>query len=154
MRLGNRISTPQQLTMGLPQGSPLSPVLYNVYRKGLANLNSNDLSRVVTLADDRLIYKTANGIHTAVTTVQEQLEKVSHWCQETESEIYPSKAQALWCTLNNKAIEQAMSAASFNGEVIERTNSFRYLRIHFDRMLTYKTHVESTNSFARKDFSR
>ena len=33
MRLGNWISTPQQLTMGLPQGSPLSPVPYNVYTR-------------------------------------------------------------------------------------------------------------------------
>ena len=79
MRLGNWISTPQQLTMGLSQGSPLSPVLYNVYTKGLADLNSNGLSWVLTLADDGLIYKTASDISTAVTAVQEQLEKVSHW---------------------------------------------------------------------------
>ena len=152
MRLGNWISTPQQLTMGLPQGSPLSPVLYNVYTKGLADLNSNGLSRVLTLADDGLIYKTASDISTAATAVQEQLEKVSHWCQETESEINPSKVQALWCTLSNKAVGQAMPAVSFNGEAIERTNSLRYLGIHFDRMLTYKTQVESTKT--RKDCLR
>ena len=110
----------------------------------LADLNSNGLSRVLTLADDGLIYKTAGDIRTAVTAAQEQLEKVSHWCQETESEINPSKAQALWCTLNNKAVGQAMPAVSFNGEVTERTNSLRYLGIHFDRMLMYKTKVEST----------
>ena len=153
MRLGNWISTPQQLTMELPQGSPLSPVLYNVYTKGLADLNSNGLSRVLTLADDGLIYKTSSDISTAVTAVQEQLEKVSHWCQETESEINPSKAQALWCTLNNKAVRQAMPAVSFNGEAIERTNSLRYLRIHFDRMLTYKTQVESTKLRCKKGLS-
>ena len=45
--------------------------------------NSNGLSRVHTPADDGLIYKTASDINTAVTVVQEQLEKVSHWCQET-----------------------------------------------------------------------
>ena len=153
MRLGNWISTPQQLTMGLPQGSPLSPVLYNVYTKGLADLNTNGLSRVLTLADDGLIYKTSSDISTAVTAVQEQLEKVSHWCQETESEINPSKAQALWCTLNNKAVGQAMPAVSFNGEAIERTNSLRCLGIHFDRMLTYKTQVESTKLRWKKGLS-
>ena len=114
MRLENWIPTSQQLTMGLPQGSPLSPVLYNVYTKGLADLNSNGLSRVLTLPDDGLIYKTANDISTVVTAVQEQLEKLSHWWQESESEINPSKVQALWCTLNNKAVGQEMPAVSFN----------------------------------------
>ena len=55
---------------------PSALVLYNVYTKGLADLNSNGLSRVLTLADNGLIYKTASGISTAVTAVQEQLEKV------------------------------------------------------------------------------
>ena len=104
---------------------------------------------MLTLADDRLIYKTSSDISTAVTAVQEQLEKVSHWCQE----INPSKAQALWCTLNNKSVGQAMPAVSFNGEAIERTNSLRYLGIHFDRMLTYKMQVESTKLRCKKGLS-
>ena len=108
---------------------------------------------MLTLADDGLIYKTASDIHTAVTAVQEQLEKVLHWCQETESEINPSKVQALWCTLNNKAVGQAMPAVSFSEEVKERTNSLRYLRIHFNRMLTHKTQVESTKLRCKKEVS-
>ena len=60
------------------------------------------------------MFKTASDIHTAATAVQEQLAKVSHRCQETESEINPSKEQALWCTLN-KAVGQAMPAVSLNG---------------------------------------
>ena len=39
MQLGNWSSATHQLTMGLPQGSPFSPVLYNVYTEGLADLN-------------------------------------------------------------------------------------------------------------------
>ena len=132
----------------------MSPVLYSVYTKGLADLNSNDLSRVFTLVDDGLIYKTASDIHAAVTAVQEQLVKVSHWCEETESEINPSKAQALWCTLNNKAVGQAMSAVSFNAEIIVRRISLRYLGIHFDRMLAYKMQVEKKPSGTRKDCPR
>ena len=34
-----------------------------------------------------------------------------------------------------------MSSVSFNGEVIDSANSLRYLGLHFDRMLTYRTQV-------------
>ena len=78
---------------------------------------------------------------------------MSQWCQETESKINPSKAQTLWCTLNNKAVGQTMPAVSFNGEVIERTNSLRYLGIHVDIMLTYKTQVESIQLRCKKGLS-
>ena len=46
-----------------------------------------------------------------------------------------------------------MPAVSFNGEAIERTNGLRYLGIHFDRMLTYKTQVESTKLRCKKELS-
>ena len=55
MQLGKWSSATPRLTMCPPQGSPLSPVLCNVYTKGLADLNQKGLSRVLTLADDRLV---------------------------------------------------------------------------------------------------
>ena len=51
VRLGNWIATPQQLRMGLPPGA----VIGSAFTQGLADLNNNGLSRVLTLADDRLI---------------------------------------------------------------------------------------------------
>ena len=121
---------------------PSVPCPLQCLHKGTGGSEQQFSSRVLTLADDGLIYKTASDISTAVTAVQEQLEKVSHWCQETESKINPRKAQTLWCTLNNKAVGQAMPAVSFNGEAIERTNSLRYLGIHFDSV-THGLHMPS-----------
>ena len=86
---GNWISMHRKLTMGLSQGSPLSPVLNNVY----TDFNSNGLSRLLTLVDDGLNSKTASDIHTTVISVQEQLEKC-HTGAKRRSEINPSKAQA------------------------------------------------------------
>ena len=51
-----------QLTMGIPQGSSLSPVFCNVYTKSLADLNQNGLSKILILADDGLIYKNIKGL--------------------------------------------------------------------------------------------
>ena len=90
MRLGNWISTPQQLTMGLPQGSPLSPVLYNVYTKGLADLNSNGLSRVLTLVEEGLSTKHP------VTSAQQSLLSRSSWkrCHIGAKRQSPKSTQA------------------------------------------------------------
>ena len=54
---------------------------------------------------------------------------------------------------NNKAVGQAMPAASFSREVIERMNSLRYFGIDFYRMLMYKTQVESRKLGCKKGLS-
>ena len=153
LRLGDWSSDTQTLTMGLPQGSPLSPVLYNVYTKGLADLEASGPARVLTLADDGLIYKTAKDSQDAVEAVQEQLDNTAQWCQETGSAINPAKAQALWCTLDNKAAGKAKPDARFNGAVIQRVTQLRYLGMHFDRMLTFRQHVEATTVKCRRGLS-
>ena len=144
MRMGNWSSPTRNLTMGLPQGSPLSPVLFNVYTKGLADLNANGHAKVLTLADDGLIYKTAKEIKDATTGVQSQLREASQWCTKTGSFINPDKAQMLLCTLDNKAAGQPVAPVTFGGTDIERTDQLRYLGVHFDRMLTFNKHVEAT----------
>ena len=102
LQLGNWCSVPHQLTMGLPQGSPLSAVLFNVYTKGLAELNQNGPSKILTLVDDGLIYKTLRDSQKAVEAVQ-QLDSISQWYHDKWSLISPDKAQTLRCTLNNRA---------------------------------------------------
>ena len=97
MKLGNWSSAPHQFTMGLPQRSPLSPVFFNVYTKGLADLNQNGPSKILTLADDRLIkiYKTSKDFQEVAEAVQ-QLDSVSKRCHDTRSLLNPDKAQTLY----------------------------------------------------------
>ena len=44
----------RKLIMGLPQGCPISPVLYSVRTRKRGSLNSNDLIRLFPLADNIL----------------------------------------------------------------------------------------------------
>ena len=136
--------------MGHPQDCPLSPVLYSFYTRGLADLNSNGLKRVRTLADDGLIYKPASDTHTAVTAVQEQLGKTSVTMVPRDKVRNQSKQGAnpvTWCTLNNKAVRRS------NASSLHQRKSHRYFGIHFDRTLTYKMQVDSTKLRCKKGLS-
>ena len=46
-----------------------------------------------------------------------------------------------------------MPAVTLDGAVVERTSHLRYLGIHFDRMLTYRKHVETTAPKCKKGLS-
>jgi len=118
-------------------------MLFNVYTKGLAELNQNRSSEILTLADDGLIYKTSKDSQEADEAVQ-QLDSATKWCYDTGSLINRDKAQTLRCTLDNRATDKPLPAVTFATAVVERTCHLRYPGIHFDRMLTYIKHVEIT----------
>ena len=88
---GNWSSAPHQITMGLPQGSPLLPVHFNVYTKGMADLNKNGPSKILTLTDDGLMYKTSRDSREAAEAVQQLLYSVFQWCHDTGLLINPDK---------------------------------------------------------------
>ena len=106
------------------------------YSNRQADLNQNGPSKILTLADDGLIYKTSKDSQEAAEAVQ-QLDSVSKWRHDTGSLLSSDKAQTVWCTLDNRAAGKPMPAVTFDGAVVERTSHLRYLWIHLDTMLTY-----------------
>ena len=113
---GNLSSALHQETMDVPKWSPLSPVLFNVFTKGLADLNRNGL-----------IYKTSRDSQEAAGAVQEVDGSVSHWYHGPRSLINPDKAQPLWCTLDNRAAGKPIPAVTFDGAVVEWRSHLRYM---------------------------
>jgi len=120
------------------------PVLFNVHTKDLADLNQNGPSKILRLADDELIYKTSRDSQGAAKAVQQQLDSEFLWCHDNGSVINPNKAQTLWCTFDNRAAGKLMPAVTFDGAVVKQTSHLSYLGVHFDRMLTYRKHLETT----------
>ena len=62
-------SAPHRLTVGLPKGSPLSSAFFTVYTRCLADLNQTGPSKILTLADDGLIYKISKDCQEAAEAV-------------------------------------------------------------------------------------
>ena len=150
MRLGRWSSEPTVITPGLPQGSALSPVLFNVYTIGITSNQLEGPGRVLSFADDVLVYRQGKNRIAIANSVQEELDRLSTWCEDNNGHIHPDKACVLWCSLNNHAVHAEMPAVSVGGKQIKHEQTIRYLGVVFDRTLSGKDHISRIITKARK----
>ena len=73
MRLGSWVSNAHTITPGLPQGSALSPVLFNVYTVGITSNQLEGPGRTLSFADDVLAYRTGKDRQAIAASAQEEL---------------------------------------------------------------------------------
>ncbi len=137
------------INTGLPQGSPLSPVLFNIYTMDLAKLNSPQ-ARVLTFADDVLMSVSGKSKEEILGIAQPTLRAIELCCREDGNEINGDKAAALFCTLNNRCPQDSQPVPSYSGTPIQLSNTLRYLGVVFDRCLNFTEHVDHTLKRATK----
>ena len=137
-------------TPGLPQGSALSPVIFNVYTVGITSNQLEGPGRVLSFADDVLAYRRGKDRQIIATGVQQELDRIDTWCDEKKAKIHPGKASVLWCSLNNRAVKDVMPEVKYSGAVIKREPTLRYLGLIFDRSLSGKDHITRVVAKARR----
>ena len=150
LRLGTWTSEIQCIAPGLPQGSALSPVLFNVFTIGITSNQLEGPGRMLSFADDVLVYRSGRSREAIVASAQLEIDRIGDWCTSHNGKIHPDKACVLWCSLNNHAVKANMPQISIQGQSLQREHSLKYLGITFDRSLSFNVHVSNTVNRARK----
>ena len=150
LRVGSWSSEIQSIAPGLPQGSALSPVLFNVYTVGITSNQLEGPGRTLSFADDVLVYRSGRVREDIAKSAQEEIDRIGEWCQTHNGKLHPDKACVLWCSLNNHAVKATMPTVSIQGKVLTREHSLKYLGITFDRSLSFNLHISHVVNRARK----
>ncbi|XP_018364089.1 PREDICTED: RNA-directed DNA polymerase from mobile element jockey-like [Trachymyrmex cornetzi] len=77
---------------GTPQGSTLSPALFNIYLKDINDHIHSD-SRILQYADDVVIYSTLRNIDSAISSVQKSIDNINTCLRYRDLELSPSKSR-------------------------------------------------------------
>ena len=88
LRVGAWSSEVCSIAPGLPQGSALSPVLFNVYTVGITSNQLEGPGRTLSFADDVLVYRSGRVREEVARSAQEEIDRIGEWCETHNGKLH------------------------------------------------------------------
>ncbi|XP_058450900.1 uncharacterized protein LOC131430182 [Malaya genurostris] len=123
---------------GLPQGCPVSPILYNFYTAALHEL-SDDSCELVQFADDFAVIAKGDTLELAEQNLNRFLNKLADRLKELDLHISPQKSAVVPFT--SKRVDHLR--IKIGGQTVEIVNTHLYLGYKMDRTLRHRKHIEA-----------
>lgn len=135
--VGNNFSSPQPLQRGIPQGSVLSPTLFNIL---MSDLPTTPQSTLLVYADDITILYSADTVQRAQEGMQETVNQLHQWTTQWGLKINAQKSHHM-CFTRKKI--PTIPTITIEGAAIPYVTTHNLLGLVFDGpILTFKHQIE------------
>jgi hypothetical protein len=136
VRFLDNLSEPVQVTSGVPQGSHLGPLLFNLFISDLS-IVLGDINHLF-YADDLKIFHEIKSDSDAE-YFQEKLCKLKSWCDDNLLHLNVAKCHIITFT---RRLTRHVFTYKIGTDEVERVNTITDLGILLDEKLTYKPHCD------------
>lgn len=134
-----------KVTGGVPQGSVLGPLLWNIMYDGLLKLTIPDGAKLVAFADDVAVVITAKHLEEVNSIFEETLVQIQRWMSSVGLKLAEHKTEAVLIT--SRKIRETITL-SVGEHTITSQPYIRYLGVLIDARLSFKQHVEHASNKA------
>lgn len=128
---------------GVPQGSVLGPLLFNMF---IDDITSDIPVPCLLYADDIKLYQPITSL-SHCSRLQESLDRVFDWCDRNRLTLNVSKCSVM--SFHRKR-DPIMFPYNLNGEILSRPNFVRDLGVLFDPQLSFSQHIDTIVSKCHK----
>ena len=141
------------LTGSLPQGSPVSPILFMLYLQPLfAATKAPGTLKRRGYADDGRITAVSTNLEANCSILQQEFARIQQWCQEEHIPLDLKKTELMHFSrkqnLDNPGLQILPTTGGTNTAShgctlapVPISGSLRWLGVYFDRKLTFRHHV-------------
>ena len=129
----------RNIANGVPQGSCISPTLFNIYMRNLPEVVHDPIYQ---FADDITNSTTANNIDEIKLTLTENYQQIKSFCLNREININTSKTQCILLKLPSRKIDNKDLTLCLDNHIIDFSATVELLGFTIDQHLTFKQHIE------------
>lgn len=150
IRLDGESGPLAEIRCGLPQGSPVSPILFMLYISPLFRLKG--LERAFGYADDIAILETSPSLEENARKIGASINQALSWGSSEGVTFEPEKSDLLHFSrkFKDKENRPKVHTSSFSISESDTRPYLKWLGVHFDRKLTFKYHVAIQSAKALK----
>ena len=134
-KIGSSYSSWHDIIRGVPQGSLLGPLLFNIFINDLFLFIRK--SGICNFADDNTLYSVGKNIENVISDLKTDLVGVMEWFKINSLKANPGKFQFM--VLGNK--DERSFNIHINNIKIKNLNEVTLLGIKIDKNLTFKKHI-------------
>lgn len=147
IKINSSLSQPFQIEGGVPQGTVLSPILFNIYVSDIP-IPPREGVHIGQFADDIIITATAHDIRYTNSHVNETLRNLNVWLDMWRMRINPAKSQTMILKKRRypKKLMRDRYAIRCKNSIIPYTNHITYLGITISNKLKLHRHVINIKS--------
>jgi Reverse transcriptase (RNA-dependent DNA polymerase)/Endonuclease-reverse transcriptase len=138
LRFDGEMTDPFNLQAGVPQGSPLSPILFILYIASLYEAIRVDGILVVGFADDTNLLSYSNNIEANCRRLESAWKQCKKWAQTRGMQFAPGKSELLHFSRAHQAPTQHIQLGD---ALIKPVESARFLGVWLDRKLRWTRHL-------------
>ena len=132
-KVNNSFSQWSDITSGVPQGSILGPLLFNIYINDIFYFVEED--KLANYADDSTPYATEADIKTLIETLQFNTNTLLTWFDNNFFKLNPDKCKLL---ITNHANDLSINV---NNTIVKADKSVKLLGVTIDNELKFNDHI-------------
>ena len=141
MRVNNHLSEALPIKKGVPQGSILGPLLFNLMVNDMLTTHSNILS----YADDTILFDTSNTEERALALVEARFKRLQSWYIANGLSLCPEKTTCIvFCNRPS-----SVTSLTLDNHTIRIQPHIKLLGVWLDSKLSFSHHIHNTTSVAR-----